>query len=74
MKKIAFVGLGAMGKPIAERLLGGGYDLTVFDVNRDSMVALVAAGAREAASPKAAAEHAEAVFTMVPDAPDAEEV
>ena len=74
MKKIAFIGLGAMGKPIAERLLQGGYDLTVFDVKRDSRASLIAAGAREAASPKAASEHAEAVFTMVPDAPDAEEV
>lgn len=74
MKRIAFIGLGAMGKPIAERLLQGGYDLTVFDVKRDSIAPLIAAGAREAVSPKAAAEHAEAVFTMVPDAPDAEEV
>ena len=74
MRRIAFIGLGAMGKPIAERLLEGGYVLTVFDVNRDSMAPLIAAGAREAASPKAAAEHAEAVFTMVPDAPDAERV
>ena len=74
MKRIAFIGLGAMGKPIAERLLQGGYDLTVFDVHRDSMASLIAAGAREATSPKAAAEHAQAVFTMVPDAPDAEEV
>ncbi|MEO7243281.1 MAG: NAD(P)-dependent oxidoreductase [Variovorax sp.] len=74
MKKIAFIGLGAMGKPIAERLLEGGYDLTVFDVNRDATASLVAAGARYAASPRAAAEEADAVFAMVPDAPDAEEV
>lgn len=74
MKKISFIGLGAMGKPIAERLLQGGYDLTVFDVNRDSMAPLIAAGARAAASPRTAAEHAQAVFTMVPDAPDAEAV
>ena len=63
MKRIAFIGLGAMGRPIAERLLQGGYDLTVFDVNRDAMAPLIAAGAREAASPEAAAEHAQAVFT-----------
>lgn len=74
MKKVSFIGLGAMGKPIAERLLQGGYDLTVFDIHRGAMAPLIAAGAREAASPRAAAEHAEAVFTMVPDAPDAEEV
>ena len=74
MKKFAFIGLGAMGKPIAERLLQGGYDLTVFDVDREAMAPLLAAGAHEAASPKAAAEHAQAVFTMVPDAPDAEAV
>jgi 4-hydroxybutyrate dehydrogenase / sulfolactaldehyde 3-reductase len=38
------------------------------------MASLIAAGAHEAASAKAAAVHAQAVFTMVPDAPDAEEV
>jgi 3-hydroxyisobutyrate dehydrogenase-like beta-hydroxyacid dehydrogenase len=74
MRRITFIGLGAMGKPIAERLLQAGYDLTVFDVNRDSMAPLIAVGARETVSPKAAAEHAEAVFTMVPDARDAAEV
>ena len=40
-KKIAFIGVGAMGKLIAERLLAGGYDLTVFDVNRDSMASSI---------------------------------
>ncbi len=74
MKKIAFIGLGAMGKPIAERLLENGFDLTVCDVNRDATASLVAGGAIYAASPRAAAELADAVFAMVPDAPDAEEV
>ncbi len=45
MKKIAFIGLGAMGKSIAERLLESGFDLTAFDVNRDATTSLVAAGA-----------------------------
>ena len=32
MKKIGFIGLGIMGKPMAQNLLKAGYELTVYDV------------------------------------------
>lgn len=52
---------------MAERLLAAGHELVVFNRTRDKAAALVAAGARWAASPKDAAYGAEAVFVMVSD-------
>ena len=33
MKKIGFIGLGIMGKPMAKNLLKAGYSLIVYDIN-----------------------------------------
>ena len=45
MKKIGFVGLGIMGKPMAKNLLKAGYELVVFDINQEAVAEVVAAGA-----------------------------
>ncbi len=45
MKKIAFIGLGHMGLPMAKNLLTKGFDLTVFDLNPEAVNALVELGA-----------------------------
>ena len=37
MKKIGFVGLGIMGKPMAKNLLKAGYELVVFDINQEAV-------------------------------------
>jgi len=67
--KIAFIGLGNMGAPMARNLLKAGHTLTVFDVAKNSMDRLVAAGASGAASAADAASGAEAVVTMLPSSP-----
>jgi len=67
--KIAFVGLGHMGEPMARNLLQAGHSLTVFDLNKRSMDALTAAGAAPAPSAKQAAAQAEVVLTMLPSSP-----
>jgi 3-hydroxyisobutyrate dehydrogenase-like beta-hydroxyacid dehydrogenase len=67
MAAVAFCGLGAMGEPMATRLLGAGHDLTVWNRTPAKAEALVAAGATLAASPAQAAEGAEAVITMLAD-------
>ena len=72
--RIGFVGLGTMGAPMARRLLAAGYELTVHNRTRSREEPLAAAGARRAASPKAAAEGADVVFTMVSDTPDVQAV
>ena len=50
MEKIGFIGLGAMGGPMARNLIKKGFGLTVFDIVPERMEALKAAGAVGVAS------------------------
>lgn len=72
--RIGFVGLGTMGAPMARRLLAAGYEVTVHNRTRSREEPLAAAGAKRATSPRAAAEGADVVFTMVSDTPDVQAV
>ena len=72
--RVGFVGLGTMGAPMARRLLAAGYDVTVHNRTRSREEPLAAAGAKRAATPRAAAEGADVVFTMVSDTPDVQAV
>ncbi|MDR3773233.1 MAG: NAD(P)-dependent oxidoreductase [Terracidiphilus sp.] len=72
--KIAFLGLGKMGLPMARRLLEAGHQLTVWNRTPGRAESLAAAGARLAATPAAAAHGAEAVLTMLFDDAAHEEV
>lgn len=67
--KIAFIGLGIMGKPMAKNLLKAGHELTVFDNNADAVNELVNAGATGAESSKDAAKGNEVIVTMLPNSP-----
>lgn len=64
--KIGFIGLGAMGAPMAARLLGSGHDLTVYDPNGQAVTDAVAKGAKAASSPVDVASKAEVVFVSLP--------
>lgn len=64
--KIAFIGLGNMGAPMARNLLKAGHALAVNDLNTTAVEALVADGARRCASPAEAAREADLVLTMLP--------
>jgi 2-hydroxy-3-oxopropionate reductase len=74
MKNIGFIGLGIMGKPMAKNLLKSGYPLVVYNRSKDSVKELVAAGAKEANSPKEVAQSSEVVITMLPNSPEVREV
>ena len=74
MKKIGFIGLGIMGKPMSKNLLKAGYELVVLDRNQSSVDEIVALGAKSAATPKEVAEQVEAVITMLPNSPHVKEV
>lgn len=50
--KLGFIGLGAMGKPMAQNLLKAGFDLTVYDVNNEAVELLVQVGAKGGLPPK----------------------
>ena len=66
MTRLGFVGLGAMGFPMAKRLVGAGFEFVkVFDVLEERTRPLVALGAVSTASPKEAAEGSEALVLMV---------
>lgn len=73
-KRIGFIGLGVMGKPMSLNLLKAGYPLMVHDILPDPVRALTQAGAMEGASPSDIALKSDVVFTMLPDSPHVEEV
>lgn len=73
-KKIGFIGLGAMGKPMAHNLLKAGFQLTVHSRSRGPVDELARAGATPASSPAQVAEKTEAVITILPDSPEVEQV
>jgi 2-hydroxy-3-oxopropionate reductase len=70
---IGFIGLGIMGKPMAGHLIAGGH--TAFLFSRSGVAQeLLDAGGKSCASPAEVANHADVIFTMVPDTPDVEKV
>ena len=64
---VAVLGLGIMGGGIATRLLSAGFPLSVYNRNRERAGKFAQLGAFVAASPRAAAERAEIVISMVAD-------
>jgi 3-hydroxyisobutyrate dehydrogenase len=71
---LGFIGLGAMGLPMARCLLKAGYPLTVCPHrNRAPADALAAEGATVVDTPQAVAATSRVVITIVPDAPQVEE-
>jgi 3-hydroxyisobutyrate dehydrogenase len=65
MAKIAFLGLGHMGTPMAARLLLAGHDVAVWNRTMQRSAPLAKAGARVAATPAGAAAGAEFAITML---------
>jgi len=74
MKKIGFIGLGIMGKPMSKNLLKAGYPLVVYSLNENKVNELVGLGAEKGFSPKDVAARTEIVITMLPDSPQVKEV
>lgn len=67
MKKIAVLGMGAMGSRIARTLLAAGHQIVIWNRTPAAMAALADIGAIAAATPKAAATGADFVMAMVRD-------
>ncbi len=67
MAKIAFLGLGAMGKLMAKNLILEGNDVTVWNRSQEACKSLVEQGTKLAKSPKDAALNADFVISMVRD-------
>ncbi|MBI5538247.1 MAG: NAD(P)-dependent oxidoreductase [Deltaproteobacteria bacterium] len=65
--KVAFLGLGTMGAPMALNVLRSGHPLTVWNRTASKAQELERAGAKAATSPQEAARSAEVVITMLAD-------
>jgi 3-hydroxyisobutyrate dehydrogenase len=73
MARIAFIGLGNMGGPMAQNLIKAGHDVLGYDISLDAVGKLVAAGGTAAGKPGAAAAEAEVVITMLPSGAEVRE-
>jgi 3-hydroxyisobutyrate dehydrogenase-like beta-hydroxyacid dehydrogenase len=71
--RISFVGLGAMGVPMAGALVNSGFQITVFDVVAQRVQSLVDLGASASGSPREAVENTDVLVLMVANADQAEE-
>ena len=65
--RIGFIGLGIMGRSMAQNLLKAGFQVAVYNRSKPPVDLLVSKGASAASSPKAVAERSDVVITMVTD-------
>lgn len=72
--KVAFIGLGIMGKPMVHNLLKAGYEVSCFDIIRENVEIVKGYGAAAAESIKEAIVDAPVVITMLPNSPHVKEV
>jgi len=72
--RLGFIGLGAMGRPMALHLINAGFRMSVYARRPEAAAPLVAAGALAVASSAAVAQAADVVFTVVTASADSEQV
>ncbi|MBQ9009321.1 MAG: NAD(P)-binding domain-containing protein, partial [Clostridia bacterium] len=72
--KIAFIGLGIMGKPMAKNLIKAGHELHVYDRNAATLEDMKAAGAVICGSSSETVEGVDLVLTMLPNSPHVKSV
>jgi len=72
--RIGFIGLGAMGLPMAGHLIEAGHDVTVASRSRGPIDAALARGAKDGGSPRGVAEASDVVIVCVPNSPEVVEV
>jgi 3-hydroxyisobutyrate dehydrogenase len=72
--RIGFIGLGAMGLPMAGHLVAAGHDVTVASRGRGPIETAVSRGAADGGSPLGVAEASDVIFLCVPNSPDVVEV
>lgn len=74
LPKLAFIGLGVMGREMARHLITAGYPVNVYDISTEAVSALASQGGTASESVAAAVSHAEIVISMLPNTPQVEEV
>lgn len=73
-KKIGFIGLGIMGKPMSKNLIKAGYELVVYDIIKAPVDEVTKCGAEAAASIADVAAKCTTIITMLPNSPQVKEV
>src|SRR5881396_2540578 len=75
LERVAFLGLGIMGRPMAASLVRAGFEVTVWNRTPERAEEFASEhGATVAATPAEAAGRSQAAITMVPDTPEVETV
>src|SRR5215207_4891927 len=72
--RVGVIGLGVIGKPIAQRLVSGGFEVSVYDVRAEPVRELAAAGAVACSSPGDVANRSDIVVSLVSDAAQTNDV
>jgi 3-hydroxyisobutyrate dehydrogenase-like beta-hydroxyacid dehydrogenase len=72
--RVGWIGLGIMGRPMAQNLLRAGFDVVAYNRTATRLEDFVRSGGRAAASPCEVARQTDVVVTMVSDTRDVEEV
>ncbi|HLX28282.1 MAG TPA: NAD(P)-dependent oxidoreductase [Casimicrobiaceae bacterium] len=72
--KAGFIGLGVMGGPMAQNIVKGGHELTVYDLDAEAVARLTAVGAKAAESPREVGAASDVVVTMLPEPQHVREV
>lgn len=72
MQRVGFIGLGAMGLPMARNVMKAGFPLTVWSRRPESAGAIRAEGAAWAETPRDLAAASEVIVTIVTNSPDVE--
>jgi 2-hydroxy-3-oxopropionate reductase len=74
LPKVAWIGLGIMGSPMAENLIKAGYDVTGYTLEPEKLERLAANGGTAATSIAEAVRDADVIVTMVPASPQVEAI
>ena len=74
IKNVGVIGVGVIGKPIAERLIRGGFRVFIYDVRKEPLGELEKIGATVCTSPAQVAEQSELVISLVVDARQTDDV
>jgi len=74
VKNVGVIGLGVIGKPIALRLIQGGYQVAVYDVRQEPVAELAKAGATACKSSADVAGRSELIISLVHDSAQTDDV
>lgn len=73
-KRVGFIGLGIMGRPMAKNVLSKGFPLAVYNRSAAAVEELAKLGAHPCQSSREVAERSDVILTCLPDSPDVEQV